>query len=327
MLNGTPIRQLTLGELLDASFRLYRSNFLTFVKIAALVLVPYSLLTFLLANPAEPFQNNGSTLDLIMEFLRSTSRPNNSGWTNWIYSLVVDPLLSGTLILVAAQCYQRQTVAIGAHFKRAWQRLLTRIFADILQGLIFILAALPLIVVALCGAQVMVNQTLNASLNGGIPTAGTLDSIPSFLFILVGALFMVLPLIVQVRMGFTAQAVMLEQQGATASIDRSWKLTQQRMWRLVGFVIVVWLLELCLTRFPVGAVVYGMLLLDIDAQLVPALQIALSTIAQIVILPFTIIAYTLMFFDLLVRNEGFDLQHALLAPRPDDSEYQPSLSA
>lgn len=326
MLHRPPIRQLTLGELLDASFRLYRNNFLTFVKIAALVLVPYNLLILLLANPAEPFQNSGAALDMITVFLRSTSQPNSSGWPSWIYSLVVSPLLSGTLILVAVQCYQRQSISIGDNFRRARQRWLTLIFADILQGLLTILAGLPLIVVAICGVQLITDQRVNAILAGGSPSSGTIDTIPAILFVLVGALFLALPLIVQVRMAFTTQAVMLEEQGAAASLDRSWKLTQQRMWPIVGFGVAIWLLELCLTRLPVGAVVYGMSLAGVDAQLVQALQVALATIAQIVIVPFTLIAYTLMFFDLLVRNEGFDLDHALLTPPSDDREYQPSLS-
>ncbi|MBV9789892.1 MAG: hypothetical protein JOZ51_17020 [Chloroflexi bacterium] len=325
MLNGPQIHPLSIVELLIASARLYRDNILSFVLITALVLVPYNLLTFLLANPAAPIPNDGSTLGMITGFLRSTSRPNSSGWPSWIYGLAIDPLLSGTLILIAVQCYQQQTVTIGANFRRARQRWLTLIFANILQGLIFILAALPLIVVAICGVSAITDLRVNAILAGGSPSSGTIDTIPAILFILVGALFLALPLIVQVRMAFTTQAVLLEEQGAAASIDRSWKLTQ-RMWPIIGFGVAIWLLELCLTRLPVGAVVYGMARAGADAQLVMALQVALATIAQIVILPFTIIAYTLMFFDLLVRDEGFDLHQTLLTPPPDDGEYQPALS-
>ncbi|HEY0604525.1 MAG TPA: glycerophosphoryl diester phosphodiesterase membrane domain-containing protein [Herpetosiphonaceae bacterium] len=323
MLNRPRIRELSLGELLDTSFRLYRNNFLLFVKIAALVLVPYHLLSFLLTAPESPLQSSGSTTSLITSFLRSTSSPTDSGWLSLIYSVVVQPLLYGTLILLAAQCYQQQPVALGANFRHARQRLLTMIGADILQGLCIILAGLPAIFVAICGVRFIVDQRINAIFDASSPS----ETIPTILFILLGGLLLVLPLLVRVRLMFSTQAVMLEDQGAVASLDRSWKLTQQRMWRLVGFVLVVGLLEMCLTTLPVGAAVFGISMAGASDQLILALRVALDAISEIVVLPFTMIAYTLMFFDLRIRSEGFDLeQHDLLAPRPDDGEYQPSPS-
>ncbi|HEY0737600.1 MAG TPA: glycerophosphoryl diester phosphodiesterase membrane domain-containing protein [Herpetosiphonaceae bacterium] len=323
MLNRPRIRELSLGELLDTSFRLYRNNFLTFVKIAALVLVPYHLLSFLLTTPEAPLQGSGSTFNLISGFLRSTSSPTSSGWISLIYSVVVQPLLYGTLILIAAQCYQQQPVSIADNFRHARQRLFTLIGADILQGLCIILVGLPAIFVAICGVEFIVNQRIDAIFDASSPS----ETIPTILFILLGTLLLLLPLLVRARLVFSTQAVMLEDQGAIASIDRSWKLTQQRMWRLFGFMIVLSLLEMCLTTLPVGAAVFGISMAGTDAQLILALQVALATISEIVVLPFTMIAYTLMFFDLRIRSEGFDLeQHDLLAPRPDDGEYQPSPS-
>lgn len=323
MLTRPRIREMSLGELLDASFRLYRNNFLTFVKIAALVLVPYNLLAFVFANPESPLQSSGATTSLIAGFLRSTSSPTDSGWISLIYSVIVQPILYATLILVATQCYRQQPVTIGDNFRHARQRLLTLIGADMLQALYIILAALPALVVAICGVQLITNQRISAILDGNTPN----DTLPTMLFILLGGLLLILPLLVRVRLAFTTQAVMLEGQGAVAGVDRSWKLTEGRMWRLAGFVLVVGLLEICLTTVPVGAVVFGVSLAGTDAQLILALRVALATISTIAVLPFTMISYTLMFFDLLIRGEGFDLeQHDLLAPRPDDGEYQPSPS-
>ncbi len=51
MLARPRIRSLSLSELLDESFRIYRRELLTLLAVAALVLVPYTILEYLLQLP------------------------------------------------------------------------------------------------------------------------------------------------------------------------------------------------------------------------------------------------------------------------------------
>jgi ABC-type spermidine/putrescine transport system permease subunit II len=169
--------------------------------------------------------------------------------------------------------------------------------------------------------SILIQSVLDSS---GIssPASGPSYTIP----IVLGGLTLLLlipPIIVGARLSLAAHAIMLEGSRARQSIDRSWQLTRDYLWRVLGFSITVSLLTFCISVLPVGAVTFGLALLGVDVQLVAGLRLALTTIADVIATPFGIIAYTLMFFDLRVRNEALDLvQNELFADgfTSDDSD-------
>src|SRR5437867_2809516 len=67
-MNAMPdLRPMTIGDMFDAAFRLYRAHFLTFVGIVALLQVPTAILQFMVQ-----FMLGGSALN---DFLRFSARP------------------------------------------------------------------------------------------------------------------------------------------------------------------------------------------------------------------------------------------------------------
>lgn len=317
MIGQPHLRPLNIVELLVASIRLYRNNFLPFVLITALVLVPYNLLNFVLADSTPPLAIG----DLIASFLRSTYRPSGSGWIGLIYNLIVQPILYGTLILTAAQYYRQQSLSIRNNFKAAQGRLINLLGVSLQKALFMVVSlALPLVIgfVALVILEPLIPN------DWGIRYPSVLQAHRVILY----GLAWLVPLYVGVRLIVAAQALLIEDHFASESINRSWNLTKDSSWRVATFVLVVLLIQIGLPALFLGAAMAGVARLSLDAQLVSALQMALATIAQIVALPFSFIAYTLLFFDLRVRSQGFDLQqHDPLAAEWDTGKYPSWLSA
>jgi hypothetical protein len=319
------LRALSIGELLDASFRLYRNNFLALVAIAALVLVPYHLLSLLFSplSAASPIQ---SGTDLALSFTRSLSRNNDRGPLGFVFSLIVEPIFHGTMISFVALRYQQQAASLTNSFSQALQRAISLIGALMLSIAAILLAAIPAIG-ALCFAGQMYTsilmQNVFSSFNSSSSPSITAYTIP-FVLACVALLLFIPAIVVGARLVFAVHTIMLEGSTAFQGIDRSWLLTRDYIWRVVGLSVVVWLLIVCLSRLPVGGVISGLLLLGVDGWLVAGLELALGTIAEIVSVPFGIIAYTLMFFDLRVRHEALDLvQNELFTS--GSGEYDPAL--
>ena len=114
-----------------------------------------------------------------------------------------------------------------------------------------------------------------------------------------------------VRLMFFPQMVVLEGRGPLEALSRSWQLVRGSFWRVLGTVILISLLVQILIIIP-GLIFGGIIGFVFSDPQDFAIQQSLSTlvgyIAQILFLPVSIIAYTLLYYDLRVRKEGYDLQ-------------------
>ncbi|HEY0604524.1 MAG TPA: hypothetical protein VGD58_16510 [Herpetosiphonaceae bacterium] len=309
-------RSSTIIELLVASARLYRNNFLPFILITALALVPYNLLTFVLADSTTPL----SMEELISGVLRGVQRPNGGGWPGLIYNVFVQPIMYGTLVLTAAQCYRQQTVSIGSNFEAARGRWIT-LLGVAFQKWLFWLA------VYLVG--VVISFLVWLPLGILIPDDWYIRYLSSGVLTRIGdGLRMLVPACASVLLIVAAHIVLLEDRYASDSIARSWRLTKHSWWHTATFAGVVLLLQFGLPALMVGAAMAGLTGLGLHAQLVSALQMALVTLAQIVALPFSFIAHTLLFFDLRIRSQSFDPeQDDPFATGWNDDQYPSWLNA
>jgi membrane-anchored glycerophosphoryl diester phosphodiesterase (GDPDase) len=140
------------------------------------------------------------------------------------------------------------------------------------------------------------------------------------------ALVLIPVFVVSIRLALAPQVIMLEGCRSGLSIERSWAMTRGSMWRVVSLGVIVMLLTLVLNLLPVAAIIYGMTLLGVDQPTVSALQAGLHTSAEIIVTPFSLIPYTLLFFELRMRAEGLDLDQ-LLADHFMAGDYEPSPGA
>ncbi len=129
-------------------------------------------------------------------------------------------------------------------------------------------------------------------------------------FIIVGLLLTIPGIVVAIWLGVRwfsgAYAVVIEGKGPIAGLGRSWDLVTGSWWRVFGiglvFAIVI-IAAAMVISIPIG-IVGGIAGGEEGAGVVGAI---VGGVATVVVTPFAYIAGVLIYFDLRVRKEGFDL--------------------
>jgi hypothetical protein len=287
----TTLRPLRLGELLDRAIRLYRGNFLTFIGIIAVVYVPLMVLQ----TAASALLNSSMT--------RGFSTPEQL-FTNTAYWIGI----LATLVLGLTRFILVQGIATGA---------LTRAVSD-----------------SYLGKKTGILDAYRGIGKSWPTLLGALLFVMLIVFILF--LWWLVPCIGWVTglgmIGFLAAAinplvppvVVLERHGAIDSVRRAWSLARRRFWPLLGYVLVLALFSLIVVNGPT-AIVNVILIQVFQSFGDPTAQLVITAIIQglvslvfiLIYYPLQMTAFTLIYFDLRVRTEGFDI--ALLTMGVSDS--------
>mgnify|MGYP001793103903 FL=1 len=113
-------------------------------------------------------------------------------------------------------------------------------------------------------------------------------------------------------------ALFTEEASLSTAIERSWRLTDRAFWRTFAVILLAWVLARVLefsleTVFLAGAWIFP----GLSVELRFLVSIAIVSVMVQVVQPLTSIAVTLLYFDLRVRKEAFDLEvmaHQLSLP-------------
>src|SRR5687768_17303003 len=277
------LRPLRLGELLDRAIRLYRANFLTFIGIIAVVYVPLMVL-----------QTAASAL-LSSSMLQSFSTPeeifsNTAYWAG----------IGSTLILALVQFVLVQGIATGA---------LTRAVADNYlgkkTGILDAYRGIGKSWLTLVGALLLLGILLFVLFVWWlVPCIGWFTGLGMMVFLMAAINPLVPP------------AVVLEKQGAIDAIKRAWSLARRRFWPVIGYIFVLYLFSMIVVNGP--AAIANILLAQVFQSLGDqnhTMQVVLTSILQglvslvfiLIYYPLQMAAFTLIYFDLRVRTEGFDI--------------------
>jgi hypothetical protein len=294
------LRPLTLGEILDRAIRLYRHNFANFIGIIALVQVPLSIIQLLLS-----VNNTNKVVDFPTQFTSSQQVWEsfaNSGYLDRVGIQILLALVSFILLqgvataaltrAVADNYLGRKTDMLEAYSRvgGSWARLI-----GVLILMVFLYIALSIWLI--------------------IPCIGWISG-PG---ILVYVAAVIGPLI--------APVVVLENLGAGA-IRRAWELVRRRFWWVLGFMFILTLFNQLIIAGP-STLATLFLQYALKNQSTENLFI-IRTLVQTLVnlgtslfyLPLQLAAVTLMYFDLRVRTEGFDLAVlAGAAPNGDASAF------
>jgi hypothetical protein len=305
--------------LLDAVFRLYRDNFLTFIGIAALLQVPliiFQLLLGLLLNEAV----TSDLLRLVREL--PTFDPTRDSFASLpigglasyfgfslflatIQGAIILQLVNGALANAVSRRYFGRETAILEAYSFGFNRAVNLILAGILLAIVSTLA-FSLVFGGAFGL-VFVMAALLPNQGGGALAAVLLT------MLLVGVLVIALLLIalLLVRFAFTVQAVVLEDLGPIAALGRSWTLMRGSFWRVLGIIVLIYFLIQIITLVPsalLGGVI-GAVFSELDQfMLQQSLSQLVGYVIQIFVLPLQLIGYTLLYYDVRVRKEGFDIE-------------------
>jgi hypothetical protein len=234
-----PLRPLTLGEVLDVSFGLYRSMFLTLLVVGVTVhLVPVMIQTYLQARGQLFF------LDPLAAVY-------------WLIAVVMNSFGVAATTSVVSEAYLGRRLSAGEAFRRAlpllWPLIVISLLSSVLVGVGFLLLFVP----------------------GLILLSG----------LLLGSVAMVVE----------------RPRRATTAMARSWELTRGHKGQVFGTVIVAFVL-LLIPRVAVTTI--WALTGGGEESLVPTV---ISSVLEVAVYPYLYTVITLVYYDLRIRKEGYDL--------------------
>jgi hypothetical protein len=279
------LRPMGLADLLDASFALYRRNFALFAGIALLLGVPQSIITSLLAAVAPTVTTSSSSSDQGVQFSSISLGSTGSGG---LISFVFGTLITAALALAISRRYlgERATVE-GAYVQVGWKGF-RRVLGATLLGVaaaiaLFVVPIIVFVLAIVSGAALLV-------VVGAILIVGATVGI----FVLL------------IHWVFAPQAIVIEGLGAVAGLRRSWNVVSGSGWRVFGIYIVLSLMVGILSGI-IGGLAGAVFAVSDDRGL-KFLANLISSLVVLLIQPFQLTALTLLYFDLRIRKEGFDLE-------------------
>jgi hypothetical protein len=265
------LRPLSLGELLDRTFTLYRGHFLLFLGISAIpqvfvlviqlaqALVAPASNIFSLPNPNLPaqmpqFSVTGFAYMLAFMFAAG------------IVSVVAYLFSQGATVIAVSDLYLGRTTTLGGAFRRVRGKLAT-IFGVVVLTFLAVFAGCVLLIIP------------------GIYIA--------------------------LRLAVGVQAAVLEGVGPGDALSRSFALTKENAGRVFLIFLLYAFLSYGLIALLGVPFIVGTFLAKNNSDLVRMFTMMTqvgSFIASSLVMPFGTIAMSLFYYDMRVRKEGFDLQ-------------------
>lgn len=310
------LRPMSISDMLDAAFRLYRRHFLTFIGIVALLQVPMAILQFAAQLPylqamqrftaGPPVLAPGASLLDLFPFAQLLPYYALIFGLSIFQYLLVYNLMTGALANAISRSYLGQPISILSSYNIGFKRVGALIAASLIPFTVG-LAFVALIAGCAFGAVYMYMQgaRTDAQPNIGLAVAA---GIGLFGLIILGSLA---GLFFYVRLLLTTQAIVLEGQGPLAGLTRSWRLVGQAFWRSLGIFLLVYAfmyivsLVVQLPLVAAGAL-FGMLF-D-NSVLYQSITSLITYGVLILVLPLQFIIFTLLYYDLRIRKEGYDLE-------------------
>ena len=111
-----------------------------------------------------------------------------------------------------------------------------------------------------------------------------------------------------VRWSVAVPALVTEGIGPVQALGRSWQLTRDNWWRLFGILLVVYLLASAASSVLGGFALPIAILVPFVSQTVRgAIALTASTVGSALVTPVEYLCIVLLYFDLRIRKESFDL--------------------
>lgn len=324
-MTAAALRPMTVGDILDQSFTIYRQSFVTLVGIVAIIHVPLLVLQLIGGllfgtQLTDLFGARGATPALTT----TQTAAILIGAALFVVAAIATGIASifqtGALAVVVSERFLGNTITVRDAYARAlrrWPSLLAMILIlgafNLAFFAVFFVPFFLLIFAGVLGSA--------AGGSGAGAAAGAMLSLFVCIVCLAYPLLLVGYYAVNTRLTFATQTIVLEHLGGVDGLRRSWNLVRGSFWRVLGINFVLGLLVGLIAQGPSFAI-------SIGANLLPwpmvgfVLNIAAQSIIQILILPIEFAALTLLYYDLRIRKEGFDLQLLAqqLAPTPPPSE-------
>lgn len=279
------LRPMQLGEILDGSFSIYRRHFALFMRLSVvLVWLPTALAIYL------QVRFSGSPFEMISLLEQHTVAAILLGLLALIVWTTSSLLLKVGTIRIISDSYLGQQPTLGSALSLGFAKIIPLLLVALSKGLLFALlylfGALGVALLVVIGRLVSPVLAMLLAFGGGI-----------------GLIWFVA--YVACGYGVTTPVVVLEELPSSFdAFGRSWDLTRGARLKVFGTAAVTWLMSQFLPQMLVGGVSGA---IGAGSALQPFF-IVFASLLSIVLAPILPCALTLLYYDLRVRREAFDLQ-------------------
>ena len=281
------LRKMQLGEILDGTFTIYRRHFALFMKLSMIVMwLPMAVWVYLQVR-----YTGGNATDLAVVFQDHPVTVFLVLLVMGVVSTAAGMMMKAGSIRVISDSYlghePRLGPALGLGAAKIIPLLLVALGKALLLALICIVGAGAVTVMVVVTKFAGTAVAVLAGVAGGVAVVWFV------IFVACGY-------------GVTTPAVVLEDLPSSFdSFGRSWDLTRAFKNKVLGLSVVAYLISQFLPQLVVAALTVVIL------AAAPALQpflIVLASFLGILLAPVMPCALTLLYYDLRVRREAFDLQ-------------------
>jgi hypothetical protein len=281
-----------MSQLLDRAIRLYRNNFLIFVGIVAIAQIPATAVNmiglWLAPTPDLAFSPAASVTEMWLQIAESSGFGNNPWvWLGRLVTLLLVQLATAAMTKAVAENYLGHNIGLFAAYRKIGRSGFTLLLATFI-GIFFVIALVIWWIIVPC--------------LGWFSGLGMI-----FFFGLV-----VLPLV--------APVVVLEHRTALEALQRAWDLARQRLWWLIGFMLLLGLFGQIVVTGPAFLSIFiinSLVGSSVSATTTTLIQQVISLLLNLIYLPLQLACVTLLYFDVRVRTEGFDLALLALSDKVD----------
>lgn len=276
-----PHRPRPVTEIVDASFQLLRNHYWQFVTLAAVVHLPYGVLRLVVGErmditASSPAQVDWAILSLLL-----------------IVSLLMFAALDALLMTAASDAYLEQRLDLGAALRRGARRIPAAIGATTVKWSIVALYA----VIAGVGLSILIG--VGVAIGGG--TSATLAGNAFVIFVTVTAiaLLVLVVLYAMARTFAVPAAQILDRASLAVGLKRSALLARGLLRHIGATLALLW---------GTYVVLISVLNIAIVAVTTPLVVQVVSTVLSVLTYPIVAIVQTLLYYDVRMRKEGFDLE-------------------
>lgn len=309
-----PLRPLSIGDIYQGAFAAIKTNTRTMFGFTAALLGVVLVISI---------ATNYAIINLVLPNYLSPSSPYAAVFTSLsgsfsqlggaLLQALATVLLSGLIVVAVSRSVLGRVASSKEVWERTKSKLLSLIGLNILTSIIsslMMIIGIVVFFVLLASAASTAETETELFQNLGISLVG--------LLILMLASVLVSSYL-SIKFSVAPPAMVLENLGVFAALGRSWRLTRGNFWRLLGINILTAIITFMVAGIFVGiADALGAIFIvvgssspeDVIASLNTTyiLIMVMSTIAQLLILPFTSSVNALLYIDLRMRKEGLDVE-------------------
>lgn len=277
------LRSRTLGERIDASIKIVGANFKVLFPMTAAMVLPFQLL---IALSVVSVTDNVEKTEA-GKLPKFSSQQIGALSASVVLGLLGTVVVTGALTWFIAEFYVGRRPTSGAALGFGLRRTPATIGSYIVSGIGAVLAGVPLLVVIVVAS---------------IANVAALAVIAVIVWVFVSIWFFI-------RVSAAVPAIVIEKLGPIASVKRSFRLTKGYWWKVFGSLIVTSILTGIVAQ-TLSAIITGLLGLlgGSNKGFSFIWQAIAGTVSTAVTTPVAAAMAVLMYLELRIVKEGFDLE-------------------